>query len=240
MSTKLDILAFAAHPDDVEISASGIMIKHKAMGFKTGIVDLTAGELGTRGSAELRAKEAASASQIMGLDVRENLGLKDGFFEINEESLIKLIIAIRRYQPEIVLLNAPSDRHPDHGRAHDLEKRACFLAGLPKIETVFDGLPQLPWRPKNMYAYIQDHYHEPSFVLDVSPYWNDRMRALMAFSSQFYDPNSNDPQTPISTPEFLNFIEGRAMQLGRLIHASKAEGLLALKPLGVNSLLDLV
>ncbi len=240
MPIKLDILAFAAHPDDVEISASGIMIKHKMKGLKTGIVDFTAGELGTRGSAELRAEESKLASQIMQLDARENLGLRDGFFEINEESLLKVIVSIRKYQPEIVLLNAPSDRHPDHGRAQDLQKRACFLAGLPKIVTEVNNKQQLPWRPKNMYAYIQDNFHEPYIIIFVSDYWELRMKSLMAYSSQFYNPESNDPQTPISTPEFLNFIEGRAMQLGRVVNAKKGEGLLTLKPIGTENLLDLL
>lgn len=240
MPIKLDVLALAAHPDDVEISASGIMIKHKAEGYATGIVDLTAGELGTRGNAEIRARECAKANEIMKLDVRENLNMRDGFFEITEENLLKIVKVIRKYRPEVLLINAPSDRHPDHGRAHEMELRASFLSGLSKIQSVEEGESQLPWRPKNIYAYIQDHYHEPSLIMDVSPYWEDRMKALMAFSSQFYDPNSKEPQTPISTPDFLDFIEGRARQLGRTIQAKYAEGLIAIRPIGAKNLLDLL
>lgn len=240
MPIKLDVLALAAHPDDVEISASGIMIKHKAEGYATGIVDLTAGELGTRGTAEIRALESAKASEIMKLDIRENLCMRDGFFEITEENLLKIVQVIRKYRPEVLLVNAPSDRHPDHGRAHEMQIRASFLSGLSKIQTMEEGETQRPWRPKTTYAYIQDHYHEPSLIMDVSPYWDDRMKALMAFSSQFYDPDSKEPQTPISTPDFLHFIEGRAKQLGRIINAKFAEGLIAVRPIGAKNLLDLL
>jgi bacillithiol biosynthesis deacetylase BshB1 len=237
---KINLLAFAAHPDDVEISISGIMLKHAQLGLKTGIVDLTEGELGTRGSSELRYQESQKSSEILGLTVRENLNLGDGFFEINQETLLKVIVAIRKYQADIILINAESDRHPDHGRAHDLLKRACFLSGLVKINTLFDGVEQLPWRPKQVYSYIQDYYLEPDVVIDVSEFWKLRMNALMAYSSQFYDPNSTEPKTPISGPDFLNHIEARAVQFGRFIHVAKGEGLRKVRPIGVNNLNDLI
>lgn len=237
---KINLLAFAAHPDDVEISISGVMIKHAQLGLKTGIVDLTEGELGTRGSAELRYQESKKSSEILGLSVRENLNLGDGFFEINSESLLKVITAIRKYQADIILINAESDRHPDHGRAHELLKRACFLSGLVKIKTIVDGVEQTPWRPKQVYSYIQDHYLEPDLVIDVTDFWEQRMKALMAYSSQFYDPNSTEPNTPISGPDFLNHIEARAVQFGRSINVAKAEGLRTIRALGVNNLKDLI
>lgn len=240
MQDKLDILAFAAHPDDVEISASGIMLKHKSLGLKTGIVDISAGELGTRGNIELRAKESAKASEILKLDARVNLGLPDGFFEVNEASLKLVVAELRHFKPDIVLINSENDRHPDHGRAHELLKRACFLSGLPKIETQRNGVTQTAWRPKAIYAYIQDYYLEPDFIIDVTDHWKDRMDALMAYSSQFYNPESKEPQTPISTPDFLRFIEGRAAMLGRLIGAGFGEGLRTIRPAGVNSLTDLI
>jgi bacillithiol biosynthesis deacetylase BshB1 len=233
---KINLLAFAAHPDDVEISASGIMVKHKQLGLSTGIIDLTRGELGTRGSADIRDAESSKASSILNLDARENLGFKDGFFENDEAHLLKVIEAIRKYQPDIVLINSEFDRHPDHGRAHQLLKRACFLSGLPKIET--GDLPA--WRPKTVYAYIQDYYIEPNLVIDVSDVWDIRMNALKAYSSQFFDPQSNEPNTPISNPEFLKFIEGRGHQFGRFINCSYAEGLRTVRPTGVNNLADLL
>lgn len=236
---KINLLAYAAHPDDVEISISGTMIKHKKMGLTTGIVDLTAGELGTRGNAELRKLESAKAAEILNLDARENLGLADGFFEINHESLLKVVVTLRKYQPDIILINAEKDRHPDHGRGHELVKRAVFLSGLPKIETSDENGQQSPWRPKNMYAYIQDYFFQPDLLIDVSEHWDLRMASLLAYSSQFFDPNSDEPQTPISTPEFLDNIEGRSIQLGRLISTKHAEGLKVIKPIGVKNLMDI-
>jgi len=240
MVKKIQLLAFAAHPDDVEISASGIMIKHKLNGLTTGIVDLTRGELGTRGSAELRDLESIEASKIMGLDARENLRLKDGFFENNEENAIKVVEAIRKYQPDIVLINAESDRHPDHGRAHELVKRALFLSGLPKIKTVVDGVELMAWRPRNVYSYIQDHFHQPHLVIDVTEVWETRMKALMAYKSQFFDPNSDEPNTPISSPEFIDFINGRGIHLGRFVNTRYAEGLRTVKPIGTDLLTNLI
>lgn len=236
---KINLLAYAAHPDDVEISISGTMLKHKKMGLKTGIIDLTAGELGTRGNADLRKIESAKATEILQLDARENLGLADGFFEINHDSLMKVVVTLRKYKPDIILINAEKDRHPDHGRGHELVKRAVFLSGLSKIETFDENGPQTTWRPKNMYAYIQDYFFQPDIIIDVTDHWNHRMESLLAYSSQFFDPNSEEPQTPISTPEFLENINGRSIQLGRLINTKHAEGLKVIKPIGVTNLMDL-
>ncbi len=240
MYPKIDVLAFAAHPDDVEISISGVMIKHQKNGLKTGIIDLTRGELGTRGNAETRTKESIAANEFLKLSVRENLELKDGFFEINKDSLLKVIVSIRKYQPEIILINAESDRHPDHGRAHDLLKRACFLSGLSKIETIVEGNQLEPWRPKSVFSYIQDHYLEPDFMIDVTDVWEERMKSLLAYKSQFYDPKSTEKETPISGKSFLNIIEGRAQQMGRLIQVEYAEGLRKVNSLKVNLLTDIM
>ena len=239
MSQQIKLLAFAAHPDDVEISVSGIMIKHKQAGLTTGVIDLTRGELGTRGNAELRAQESARASEILGLDVRENLGLRDGFFVQDEESLMAVVKVIRKYRPQIILMNAESDRHPDHGNGHSLVKRACFLSGLVKIKCHDNGRELEPWRPVNMYSYIQDYYLEPDMIIDVSGVWKQRMDSLMSYSSQFYNPSSDEPVTPISTEEFLKNIEGRAIQLGRYISCRYGEGLRKVRPIGVNLLTDL-
>lgn len=239
MSQPIKLLAFAAHPDDVEISVSGIMLRHKQAGLTTGIIDLTRGELGTRGNAELRAEESAKASGILGLDVRENLGLRDGFFVQDEESLMAVVRVIRKYKPQIVLMNAESDRHPDHGNGHNLVKRACFLSGLVKIKCSDNGGELEPWRPYAMYSYIQDYFLEPDMVVDVTQVWEQRMKSLMSYSSQFYNPSSGEPVTPISTEEFLKNIEGRAIQLGRYINCKYAEGLRKVRPIGVNLLTDL-
>ena len=232
---KLDILAFGAHPDDVELSAAGTLAKAKSNGKKIGIIDLTRGELGSRGSAETRDKEADAASKILQLDARENLGMKDGYFAIAEENTNKVIQVLRKYRPEIILCNAPSDRHPDHGRAKKLVKEACFLSGLIKIETKSDeGELQDKWRPKAVYSYIQDHYLTPTFVVDISEYWETKLQAIKAYASQFYDPNSEEPETPISSKAFIEFIEGRASQMGRHINVLKGEGFISEIPLGLD------
>lgn len=240
MVRKINILAFAAHPDDVEISASGIMIKHQMAGLTTGIIDLTQGELSSRGTVETRKSETKKASEILKLSVRENLNMPDGFIEINQESLISIIKVIRRYQPDIILINSENDRHPDHGIAHKLVHRAAFLSGLLKIQTFSEDKPQKEWRPQNIYAYIQDVFVQPDLIIDVSEFWVKRTQALDCFSSQFYDPESSESNTPISTPEFKKNIEGRSVQLARVINCQHAEGLIAIKPLGVNLLSDLL
>lgn len=231
---KLDILAIAAHPDDVEISAAGTLMRSIAQGKKVGIVDLTQGELGSRGSAELRLKEAAKASEIIGIHARENLGLADGFFRDDEETLKKIIAVIRKYQPEIVLTNALADRHPDHGRAAKLVNDACFYSGLRKIET-----GQEAWRPKALYHFGQDYYQKPDFVVDITAFWDKKVEALMAFSSQFYDPNSTEPKTPISGEEFFDFIKARNMDFGRPAGYLIAEGFVAARAIGVKDLFDI-
>ena len=231
---KLDILAIAAHPDDVEISAAGTLMRSIAQGKKVGIVDLTQGELGSRGSAELRLKEAAKASEIMGIHARENLGLADGFFRDDEETIKKIIAVIRKYQPEIVLTNALADRHPDHGRAAKLVNDACFYSGLRKIET-----GQEAWRPKALYHFGQDYYQKPDFVVDITAFWDKKVEALMAFSSQFYDPNSTEPKTPISGEEFFDFIKARNMDFGRPAGYLIAEGFVAARAIGVKDLFDI-
>ncbi|MEN8928835.1 MAG: bacillithiol biosynthesis deacetylase BshB1 [Flavobacteriales bacterium] len=237
---KLDILAFAAHPDDIELACSGTLIKHIKNGSKVGIIDLTEGELGSRGSRELRYQEAANATKIIGNSIRENLNLGDGFFEINEQSLLRVVEMIRKYQPEIVLCNAITDRHPDHGRGSELLKRAAFLSGLVKIETKLDGKSQEKWRPRQVFHYIQDEYIEPDFVIDITSEMEDKMKSILAYSSQFYNPESKEPQTPISSQEFMDFLDGRARQFGRTIGVKYGEGFNSVNPLKVESLNDIL
>jgi len=237
---KLDILAFAAHPDDVELSASGTLMRYVAEGKKVGIIDLTEGELGTRGTVETRYEEAADASKIMGLSARENLRMPDGFFEDNAENKRLIIEQIRKYQPEIVLANSISDRHPDHGRAGKLVEDACFLAGLRKIETSLEGQEQLPHRPRLVAHYIQDFYLEPSFVIDVTNYVDRKIEVIKAFKTQFYDPNSPEPSTPISGEEFFDFIKGRMLNMGRPAGMRYAEGFTISRVFGVKDLFGVV
>lgn len=237
---KLDILAFAAHPDDVELSASGTLMRYVAEGKKVGIIDLTEGELGTRGTVETRYAEAAEASKIMGLSARENLRMPDGFFEDNAENKRLIIEQIRKYQPEIVLANSVTDRHPDHGRAGKLIEDACFLAGLRKIETSLEGLVQLPHRPRLVAHYIQDFYLEPDFVIDVTPFVERKIEVIKAFKTQFYDPNSPEPSTPISGEEFFDFIKGRMLNMGRPAGMRYAEGFIISRVFGVDDLFGIV
>jgi bacillithiol biosynthesis deacetylase BshB1 len=239
---KIDILAFAAHPDDVELAAAGTLLAHIALGKKVGIIDLTRGELGTRGSAEIRDEEATESSKILGIHARENLRMRDGFFVKDEESLLKVITIIRKYQPEIVLCNSEFDRHVDHGRAADLVHEACFLSGLRKIVTQQDGKPQEAWRPKSTYHYIQDYYTKPDIIFDITPYFNQKNEAIKAFKSQFFNPasNINEPETPISSADFWAFLEGRARQLGRLINVTYAEGFTVKRPVGSKDLTKLL
>ena len=224
---KLDILVMAAHPDDAELSCAGTILKHIAAGKKVGIVDFTRGELGTRGTPEIRLQESADATKILGLHVRENLGIRDGFFRNDEETQLKLIEVIRKYQPEIVLANALEDRHPDHGKGAQLAIDACFLSGLRQIKT--GDLPA--WRPVQVYHYIQDRYLEPDFVVDISSQWDKKEAAIRAFKSQFFDPNSSEPASYISSPDFLNFIQARAMEMGHKIGVKYGEGFQSQKTL---------
>ena len=221
---KTDLLFIVAHPDDVELCCAGTVFKHIEMGYSVGIIDLTAGELGTRGNAALRAEEAAKASAIMGIAVRENLGLKDGFFDLSESNKLPVIRAIRKYKPEIVITNAIRDRHPDHGRASQLVAESCFLAGLPKIVTDDEGQSLQAWRPKHVYHMIQDRYISPELCVDITPYIDKKTEAVMAFKSQFYDPVSKEPHTPISGLDFIEFLKARAREMGRLIGVEFAEG----------------
>ncbi len=237
---KLDILVFAAHPDDAELACSGTILKYTSEGKKVGVVDLTQGELGTRGSAELRAEEATASAEILGLAIRENLGLRDGFFLNDEVNRLKVIESIRKYQPEIVLANAYSDRHPDHGRASELINDAVFLSGLTKIETQLDGRGQKPWRPRLLLHYIQDRYIQPDILIDITPYWEQKLAAIRAFKSQFFDPKSKEPDTYISSPDFLNALEARCREFGKSIQVTYAEGFTSKKLLGVKSLFDLL
>lgn len=237
---KLDILAFAAHPDDIELSCAGTLMKHIAEGKKVGIVDLTQGELGSRGTIETRYAEAETASKIMGIEVRVNLKMADGFFEINEENKRLIVEQIRKFQPSIVLANAVEDRHPDHGRASKLVSEACFLAGLRKFVTIVDGQIQEAYRPKAVYHYIQDRYLKPDFVIDVTGYVDRKIEAIKAYKTQFYDPNSTEPQTPISGEEFFDFLKGRMLQYGRSIGVRYAEGFNTERVIGVNSFEDLI
>ena len=236
---KLDILAIGAHPDDVELGCSGTIINEIRNGKKVGIVDLTQGELGTRGTIQTRYAEAAEASKIMGLSVRENLKMADGFFENNPAHQLQLIRAIRKYQPEIVLANALEDRHPDHGRAARLIADACFYAGLRKVETLTgDNTPQEAWRPKYVFHYIQDRYLEPSFVVDISDVFEQRMKAIAAYTTQFYNGSMEDDDTPqsyISTPLFLESVIARARMMGKRIGVKFGEGFVTEKMIGVRN-----
>ena len=231
---KLDILAFGAHPDDVELGCGGTIAKLSAQGKKIGIIDLTAGELGTRGTPELRQQEANNASEILGVLVRENLHFRDGFFINDENHQRKIIEKIRQYQPNIVLCNAITDRHIDHAKGSNLVSDACFLSGLVKIETQINKEKQNAWRPKMVFHYIQWKSIEPHFVLDISGFLDTKMQACLAYSSQFYDPTSNEPQTPISSKNFIDSISYRAKDLGRIIGTEAAEGFTTEKYLGLK------
>ncbi|MCH2198944.1 MAG: bacillithiol biosynthesis deacetylase BshB1 [Flavobacteriales bacterium] len=237
---KLDVLALAAHPDDAEISAGGTIASMVASGKKVGIVDLTRGELGSRGSADLRDQEAAASAKILGLSARENLRMADGFFRHTEENIRAIIRMIRKYQPDIVLANSVNDRHPDHGKGAKLQAEACFLSGLRRIETELDGKAQQFWRPRAVYHYIQDYFIDPDVVVDISDFYGKKMDSIKAFSSQFYDPNSEEPETPISGKEFFDFIESRAMQFGRPIGVKYGEGFTSARFVGVKDLTALL
>lgn len=237
---KLDILAIAAHPDDAELAVGGTLIKHKQQGKRVGVIDLTSGELGSRGNGELRRKEASAAAEILDLDVRVILDMGDGFFEVNEESLKELITHIRRFKPDIVLCNAISDRHPDHGRGSELASRACFLSGLAKIETTFGDELQEEWRPKAVYHYIQDRQITPDLVVDITGAFEQKMEAILAFKSQFHDPESREPETPISGADFLKVVESRALECGRLVGVTYGEGYTIERAVGVRDITELL
>jgi N-acetylglucosamine malate deacetylase 1 len=236
---KLDLLVIAAHPDDAELGCGGTIVKHLAAGKKVGILDLTRGELGTRGTAEIREAEANEAAKVLGLTVRDNVGLADGFFQNSKSDQLKLVAAIRKYQPEIVLANAVYDRHPDHGRASDLIYDSSFLAGLPKVETTLDGKGQIAWRPKAIYHFIQSRSLTPDFVVDVTDFWDVKMKSVLAYKSQFHDPRSKEPATFISSPQFLKMVEARAIEYGQIIGVQYGEGYMVRKAIGVKNLFDI-
>lgn len=237
---KLDILAFGAHPDDVELGCSGTLAKEISLGKKVGIIDLTRGELGTRGSVAIRNSESANASEILGVSVRENLDMRDGFFINDEAHQMKVIEMLRKYRPEIVLCNAIQDRHIDHGKGSKLVSDACFLSGLRRIETIVDGKLQEAWRPKVVYHYIQWENITPDFVVDISGFLEIKMESILAYSSQFYKENSSEPESPISSKNFLDSVKYRAQDLGRIIGTAHGEGFTVERYLAVNSLSDLV
>ncbi|WP_310595034.1 bacillithiol biosynthesis deacetylase BshB1 [Flavobacterium sp.] len=237
---KLDILAFGAHPDDVELGCAGTILKEIALGKTVGIVDLTRGELGTRGSADLRDQEAAASAQILGVSVRENLRFRDGFFVNEEAHQLEVIKMIRKYQPEIVLCNAIEDRHIDHAKGSQLVSDACFLSGLMKIETQLDGENQQAWRPKLVYHYIQWKDIKPDFVVDITGFTDKKVDSILAYRSQFYNPNSNEPESPITSKNFLESLNYRSRDLGRLVGVDHAEGFTVERYLAVNSLGDLI
>ena len=236
----LDILAFGAHPDDVELSCSGTLAVEINNGKTVGIVDLTRGEMGTRGTPELRAEEAQNAADILGVKVRENLGFKDALFINDEKHKHEVIKILRLYRPQVVFCNAVTDRHIDHARASQLVSEACFLSGLKKYETVFDGQMQEAWRPKQVYHYIQWHDIEPDFVVDISTTIHKKIEAVKAYESQFYNPKSNEPQTPITSSNFMESISYRARNFGRIIDVDYAEGFTVERHLGVKSVFDLI
>lgn len=237
---KVDILAFGAHPDDVELSASGTLLKYINQGKKAAIVDLTEGELGSRGTNITRSNEASLAASILGVEARVNLNLGDGFFEYNQENLIKVVEQIRFFKPEIVFANAIDDRHPDHGKGSKLVSDACFLSGLLKIKTNYQGESQEHHRPKVVYHYIQDRYIKPDFVIDVSEFIKLKFEAIFAYKTQFYNPEMEGPQTPISSENFIDFLKGRMATMGREIDVPFAEGFTVERTIGVNNLFDLI
>lgn len=237
---KLDILVLAAHPDDAELGCGGTIAKHVAMGMKVGVVDLTQGELGTRGTVQTRQQEAADAARILGLSVRRNLRLPDGFFKNDREHQLRVVEVIREFQPDILIANAVYDRHPDHGRGAELVFEASFLAGLAKVETELNGKKQSAWRPKALYHFIQSQILEPDFVVDISEFWDKKMDSVRAYKTQFYDPNSKEPDTYISNPAFLRMVESRAQEFGHAIGVRFGEGYTVRRLIGVDSLRDLI
>lgn len=236
---KLDILAIGAHPDDVELGCSATIAKEISKGKTVGIVDLTRGELGTRGSAETRDKEASNAAKLLGVNTRINMRFADGFFVNDKQHQLELIKVIRTYKPDIVLCNAINDRHIDHGKGSQLVSDACFLSGLKKIETEVEGKQQEYWRPKHVYHYIQWKNITPDFVVDVTGFMDKKMASVLAYKTQFYDANSKEPETPITSQNFTDSINYRARDLGRLIGTDFGEGFTVERYVAVDSLFDL-
>jgi len=237
---KIDILAFSAHPDDAELAVSGTLLLQKNLGFSTGIIDLTQGELGTRGNALTRLEEASLASELLGLDARENLGFRDGFFRNDEEHQLQVIKTIRKYRPEVVLINAISDRHPDHPRASSLVSEACFYSGLKNISSLDDsGNVQEPWRPSRIYSYIQFWSLKPNFYVDISDFMQRKMEVIKAHKSQFHNPDSSEPETLISSKHFLDNITERASDWGRLAGCRYAEAFLLQRPPLIKNIMHL-
>ena len=232
---KLDILAFGVHPDDVELGCAGTIMASIDQGKKVGIVDLTRGELGTRGTPSTRTQEAAAAAKIMGVQVRENLDMADGFFVNDEAHQRKIIALIRKYQPDVILANAPEDRHPDHGRSAKLVSDAAFLSGLRKVETIYEGITQTAWRPAYTFHYIQDRFIQPSFVIDITSYMERKMEAVLAYGTQFTNADTSEPQTYISSPQFLETVKARALMLGKRIGVGYAEGYITEKIIGFSN-----
>jgi len=237
---KLDILAIGAHPDDIELGCGATIAKEISLGKKVGVLDLTRGELGTRGSAEIRDEEAKKSAKILGLSVRENLAFADGFFINDKEHQLKIIEIIRKYQPDIILCNAIEDRHIDHSKGSKLVSDAAFLSGLRKIETFLDGKKQTHWRPKHVYHYIQWNSIKPDFVVDITGFIDTKIQSVKAYSSQFYNPDSNEPISPITSKNFLESIEYRAKDLGRLIGVDYAEGFTVERPIAIKNLDKLI
>ena len=233
---QVDILAVGVHPDDIELGCGGLIIASVKQNKRVAVLDLTKGELGTRGTAETRRQEAADAAAVMGISFRENIGLEDGFFENDRASVIKVITQIRKFRPTIVICNAPKDRHPDHARSSELVVKACFLAGLRRIETQLDGEVQTHWRPANIYHYIQDQYIEPDFLFDISDVIEEKLEAVSAYKTQFNSPSVSEPQTYISTPDFFDRIKARALSFGKVIGVQYAEGFISEKKIGIANI----
>lgn len=236
---KLDILAIGVHPDDIELACGGTLLHHAALGHATGVLDLTLGQLGTRGTPEIRLQEAEASAKILGLKVRENAGMEDGYFQNDKAHQLQVIKYLRRYKPDVVLANALKDRHPDHIRAGKLISDACFYAGLQKIETEWEGEKQEAWRPRNVYHYVQARHVTPDFVVDITPYMETKMKAVMAFKSQFYNPDSEEKNTFISSPEFLDFIKSRSIEYGTIVGVRYAEGFTTQRYLGIRDITQL-
>jgi bacillithiol biosynthesis deacetylase BshB1 len=233
---KVDILAIGVHPDDIELSCAGTLASHRAKGYSFGILDLTQGELGTRGTAEIRKKEAEAAAHILNAEFRVILDLKDGFFGLNEESIRSIIPVIRACKPELILTNAISDRHPDHGRAAQLVREAAFYSGLAKIDTQHEGIRQNPWRPRAVYHFVQDYFSRPDIVVDITGFVEEKMKAISAFESQFYKEGSSEPESPISGKDFFDVIRSRDRMMGRYLGVEFGEGFHCHRPLGTQNL----